>query len=67
MKECIKRSLRTFFQTAVSYIAVNIQTFTNDGDLTSYALKGLVISACAAGIAAVMNIKVKHDTNGKTN
>ncbi|MGN1480299.1 hypothetical protein [Porcipelethomonas sp.] len=54
MKTWIKRSLRTFVQTAVGYIAVNIAAT----DLTvKSAVLGLAVSAVAAGLAAVMNYK----------
>lgn len=68
MKEWIKRSLRTFFQTAISYIAVNISSFSNGCNITSCAFKGLTISAIAAGLAAIMNLELKkNDKNGKEN
>ena len=54
MKTCIKRALRTFLQTAVGYIAINIAT--TDLSVKS-AIIGLAVSAVAAGMAAVMNIK----------
>lgn len=51
MKTWAKRSLRTFLQTAVGYIAVNIAAT----DLTvKSAVLGLAVSA---GLAAVMNLK----------
>ena len=53
-KNCVKRALRTFLQTAVGYIAVNIAAT----DLTvKSAVLGLCISAISAGMAAVMNLK----------
>ncbi len=53
-KPCVKRAVRTFIQTAVGYIAVNIAA--TDLTVKSAAL-GLAVSAVAAGIAAVMNLK----------
>ena len=54
MKTWAKRSLRTFLQTAVGYIAVNIAAT----DLTvKSAVLGLAVSAISAGLAAVMNLK----------
>ena len=54
MKTWAKRSLRTFLQTAVGYIVVNIAAT----DLTvKSAVLGLCISAISAGLAAVMNLK----------
>ena len=53
-KTYVKRALRTFLQTAVGYIAVNIAT--TDLNVKS-AVIGLAVSAVAAGMAAVMNLK----------
>ena len=50
----IKRALRTFLQTAIGYLAVNIAA--TDLNVKS-AVMGLVISAVSAGLAAAMNIK----------
>ena len=56
-KTYVKRALRTFLQTAVGYIAVNIAAT----DLTvKSAILGLAVSAVAAGVAAVMNIKEEN-------
>ena len=53
-KNCVKRAVRTFLQTAVGYIAVNIAAT----DLTvKSAVIGLCVSAVSAGLAAVMNLK----------
>ena len=54
MKIWVKRGLRTFAQTAVGYISVNI--VATDLPVKS-AVLGLVTSAIAAGISAVMNFK----------
>lgn len=58
MKTWVKRALRTFLQTAVGYIAVNIAAvdFT-DTSITKTAVIGLCVSATAAGLAAVMNVR----------
>ena len=58
MKTWIKRALRTFIQTAAGYIAVNIAAvdFT-DTSIIKTAVIGLCVSATAAGLAAVMNLK----------
>ena len=53
-KPCVKRAVRTFFQTAIGYVAVNIAA--TDLNVKS-AVLGLAISAVSAGIAAVMNLK----------
>ena len=57
-KTWIKRALRTFLQTAVGYIAVNIAVvdFSNTSAAKT-AVVGLCVSAAAAGLAAVMNVK----------
>ncbi len=58
MKTWIKRALRTFIQTAVGYIAVNIAAVNfSETSITKTAVIGLCVSAVASGIAAVMNIK----------
>lgn len=56
-KTYVKRSLRTFLQTAVGYIAVNIAT--TDLNVRS-AVVGLAISAVSAGVAAAMNLKEEN-------
>lgn len=58
MKTWIKRALRTFLQTAVGYIAVNIATVNfTDTNIAKTAVIGLAVSAVASGMAAVMNMK----------
>ena len=53
-KPYVKRALRTFLQTTVGYIVVNIAAT----DLTvKSAVLGLAVSAISAGLAAVMNLK----------
>ena len=53
-KEPVKRALRTFIQAAAGFVAVNVVTL----DFTATnAVKGFIISAIAAGIAAAMNIE----------
>lgn len=53
-KEPVRRGLRTFLQAAAGYILVNAAALDLSVD---NALKGLIISAIAAGIAAVMNLE----------
>ncbi len=56
-KPCIKRAIRTFIQTAVGYIAVNVAAT----DLTvKSAVLGLLVSAVSAGLAAVMNLRERE-------
>lgn len=61
-KNYIKRALRTFFQTAISYIAVNIAVvdFSANKQALKSAIIGLIISAISGGISAVMNFKEKE-------
>lgn len=65
-KETAKRAGRTFLQAALSYFAVNIVVvdFSGGADVVEAALRGLAISAIAAGIAAVMN-REKHTTESE--
>lgn len=58
-KESLRRAFRTFLQTAISYIAVNICVvdFTAGADVIKSALMGLIVSGVAAGIAALMNME----------
>lgn len=60
-REPVKRGLRTFIQAVAGYIVVNVVTL----DFSSNnAVKGFIIAAIAAGIAAAMNIK-KTDESGE--
>lgn len=58
-KETMRRALRTFMQAAAAYIAANLLVvdFTAESDVLKSALLGLVVSALAAGMAAVMNLE----------
>lgn len=66
MKPVIKRALRTFFQTAVGYIAMNLTIVDwNDVSALKNVLFGLGVSAIAAGTAAIMNLdEVNKDDEG---
>lgn len=58
MKTWVKRALRTFVQTAAGYIAVNIAAVDfSETSVTKTAVIGLLVSAVASGIAAVMNLR----------
>lgn len=60
--EPVKRAFRTFMQAALGFVVVNVATL----DFTAgNAVKGFIISAIAAGIAAVMNINY-NNTGGET-
>ena len=58
-KKTAIRMLRTFIQTAIGYITVNLAgiDFTGDRDMIKTALIGLALSATSAGIAALMNLQ----------
>lgn len=68
-KDCLKKVLRTFLQTAIGYIITNITLYLGgidfaDGDVLRNALIGLAIAAFSAGSAAVMNLE-KADSQNK--
>ena len=67
-KEMIRRSLRTFIQAAVGYIATHLvfiaSANTPDYDYIKNAVIGIGVSAAAAGIAAVMNRPKDEDAEG---
>ena len=63
-KETVRRALRTFIQAVSSFIAANIVFQISGVDWTEKntiraAAFGLLMSALAAGIAAVMNLEPK--------
>lgn len=57
-KETIRRALRTFIQSAVAYLTVNMVciNFTDDKADVKSAVIGLLISTVAAGISGAMNL-----------
>lgn len=59
MKIWVKRALRTFFQTAVGYMTVNIAVvdFSADKSIWMSCLIGISVSSVSAGISAIMNFK----------
>ena len=63
MKEMIFRALRTFFEAAIGYIAANLALALADSgediNIAKTALVGVLVSAIAAGIAAVLNMPKK--------
>lgn len=65
-KETLKRMLRTFIQTAVSYAVIHITTvdFTENKQLLRAALTGIGVSAASAGLSAVMNLEKKKIDEG---
>lgn len=66
-KETIRRAARTFLQTAIAYIAVNVAIvdFSADKAALRSALIGLCVSAVAAGLAAAMNLEKKEDADNE--
>ena len=58
-KNYVRRAIRTFFQTAIGYLAVNVAVvdFSADKAALKSCLVGLGVSAVSAGISAVMNLK----------
>lgn len=61
-KTTLKRAGRTFIQSALAYITVNVMyiNFTDDKVSVKSAVTGLLISAVSAGISAVMNLEKKE-------
>lgn len=61
-KETLRRAWRTFIQTAAAYVAANLCVidFSASKDMVQSAVFGLVISAAAAGLAAIMNLEKKE-------
>ena len=56
-----QRAARTFVQSALAYITVNVVyiNFTDDKVSVKSAVTGLVVAAVSAGISAVMNLEKK--------
>ena len=68
-KECLRKALRTFLQTAIGYVITNVSLYFtgidfNDESLLKNALIGLAISAFSAGASAVMNLEKGDKNNG---
>lgn len=61
-KKTLYKALRTFLQSALAYVAVNLTLidFANEESVVRSALIGLATSAVASGIAAVMNLEKKE-------
>lgn len=60
-KETLRRALRTFIQAFVAYVAANlfVVDFSAGVEVWKSALIGVLMSALAAGMAAVMNLEKK--------
>lgn len=55
---CLKRAGKTFVEAALSYIIINLDTiFTADKSTIKTIIGGVAMSAIAAGISAVWNLK----------
>ena len=67
MKEWLRRAIRTFIQTFIGYLSVNLVTaiagITDKVEFKT-ALIGVIISAIAAGLAALMNLSSNEETKG---
>lgn len=61
-KTTLKRAGRTFIQSALAYITVNVMyiNFTDDKVSVKSAVTGLLMAAVSAGISAVMNLEKKE-------
>ena len=61
-KTTLKRAGRTFIQSALAYITVNVMyiNFTDDKVSVKSAVTDLLIAAVSAGISAVMNLEKKE-------
>ena len=61
-KTTLKRAWRTFIQSALAYITVNVVyiNFTDDKVSVKSAITGLLVAAVSAGISAVMNLEKKE-------
>ena len=61
-KTTLKRAGRTFIQSALASITVNVMyiNFTDDKVSVKSAVTGLLIAAVSAGISAVMNLEKKE-------
>lgn len=64
-KNTVIKSLRTFVQTALGYMLVNIAIldFSSDYQVAKSTLIGLVVSAVSSGLCAVMNLERMGENN----
>lgn len=57
-KSCLQRAGKTFVEAALSYIIINLDTlFSADKSTIKTIGGGILMSAIAAGISAVWNLK----------
>lgn len=70
-KNCLKRALRTFLQTALGYILANLALFLTGTDFANAemwksAVCGLLVSSVSAGLSAVMNLEKRKNRQSVT-
>ena len=65
-KESLIKVAKTFIQALIAFLVVTLPTvdFTQEKSALKAALLGVLASAIAAGLSAVMNIEQKGGTNG---
>lgn len=66
-KECARRAARTFLQAALGYVAANVAGLVTDCGFTKNAAAALLTAACAAGLAALMNLPPRSGENSNAN
>lgn len=61
-KMTLKRSIKTFIQTVLAYLVVNVTfvDFTQGKEALKSALTGLGVAALSAGLAAAMNLEKRR-------
>lgn len=70
-KNCLKRALCTFLQTALGYILANLALFLTGTDFANAemwksAVCGLLVSSVSAGLSAVMNLEKRKKNHSVT-
>ena len=63
MKNCLRRALRTAFQTMIGYLAVAMPSvdWSADKKILNPVLIGIGVSAVSAGLAAAMNLNEEEN------
>ena len=70
-KNCLKRALRSFRQSALGYILANLALFLTGTDFANAemwksAVCGLLVSSVSAGLSAVMNLEKRKNRQSVT-
>lgn len=67
-KETLKRTIRTFFETAIPYIVTHLAIidFTDTNEIIKRSIIGLIVSAGAAGIAAALNLEKSEEIDDES-